>query len=59
MHGGMDLEQIFGIKQLSIEEDYRRSIFCLTLKSDFMSCEDRIIFGKLLFIKRYQMNMPI
>ncbi len=39
MHGGMDLEQIFGIKQLSTQEDYRRSIFCLTLKSVFMSCE--------------------
>ncbi len=28
MRGGIDLEQIFGIKQLSTQEGYRRNIFC-------------------------------
>lgn len=59
MHGGMDLEQIFGIKQLSTQEDYRQSIFRLTLKSVFMSCEGQDNICRLLFIKQYQTNMPI
>lgn len=39
MCGGIDLEQIFGIKQLSTQEDYRRNIFCLNLKTVLLSCE--------------------
>lgn len=41
MQGGIDLEQILGIKKLSSQEDYRRSIFCLTLKSVFADCEEQ------------------
>ena len=41
INNGMDLEQIFGITKLSTNEDYRRSNFCLILKSVFLKCGDQ------------------
>ena len=37
MSKGLALEQIFEVKQLSTQEDYRRNIFCLNLKAVFMN----------------------
>ena len=51
MRGGTDLEQIFGSKQLSTEEDYRRNIFCLTLKTVFMSYEGQDNIWQTAFYK--------
>lgn len=51
MRGGIDLEQIFGIKQLSTQEDYRRNIFCLTLKTVFLSCKEQDNIWQTAFYK--------
>ena len=51
MCGGIDLEQIFGIKQLSTQEDYRRNIFCLNLKNVFLSCEGQDNIWQTAFYK--------
>ncbi len=51
MRGGTDLERIFGIKQLSTQEDYRRNIFCLTLKTVFLSCKEQDNIWQTAFYK--------
>ena len=55
MFGGIDLGQIFGIKQLSTQEDYRRNIFCLNLKIVFLSCEGQNNIWQTAFISTMEM----